>query len=137
MDLDAFLRSLTRDERRFIAESDYGVDADAHLSELDKLIDIQSGVFQAEQYWYPREVVELASNSLVPGHEKEFVACTLLLLRAVVSESDTSALFDWKFENRAQDYDALPTAWKDAILAAYVLAEGYNDGPENSKQPDR
>lgn len=137
MELNAFLRSLTQDERKFIAERDYGVDADAHLSELNKLIDIQAGVFREDQYWYPREVVELASHALVPGHEKEFVACTLLLLKYVVSESDASVRFDWKFDNRAQDYDALPTEWRDAILAAYVLAEGYNGGSEVRGQPDR
>lgn len=118
------LKSLTHDERKFIAERDYGVDADVHLHELNKLIDVQSGALQEGQYWYPYEVIELTTNSLVPGHEREFVACTLLILHAVASGYDTAANLDWKFNDHAVDYDLLPPDMRDMVLSAFMRASG-------------
>lgn len=119
--LDDLLKSLTDSELKFIAERDYGVDADVHLEELRKLIASQDGFLMEGQYWHPYEVIELCAHSLTPGHEKEFTACTLLVLRAVASGFDTATTLDWKLEDRAQDYDALPQPYRDAILGAYQL----------------
>lgn len=120
--LDDLLKSLTDSELKFIAERDYGIDADVHLEELRKLITSQNGFLTDGQYWHPYEVIELCAHSLTPGHEREFTACTLLVLRAVASGVDKSTTLDWKLEDRAQDYDALPAPFRDAILDAYQLA---------------
>jgi hypothetical protein len=120
--LDDLLKSLTDSELKFIAERDYGVDADIHLEQLKVLITAQHGYLTDGQHWHPYEVIELCAHTLTPGHEKEFTACTLLVLRAVASGFDRSTDLDWKFEDRAQDYDALPTPYRDAILDAYLQA---------------
>ena len=120
--LDALLKSLTVSELRFIAERDYCRDADVHLHELKNLIELQGGFLTEGQYWHPYEVIELCAHSLTPGHEREFIACTLLVLRAVASGFDKSTSLDWKFDERAQEYDALPAPYRDAIIEAYQQA---------------
>lgn len=126
MNADALLGSLTNDELKFIAGRDYGADLDIHLKELRKLLNGQAGVLSGSQYWHPYEVIELTAHALVPGHEKEFVACTILVLRAVASGYDTSTDLDLKFNDRAQDYDSLPTDLRAVVLDAYVQAGIHN-----------
>jgi len=117
--LDELLKSLTHAELTFIAGSDYGTDVERHRDALKQLIDVQHGVLTAGQHWYPYEVIELCAQALTPGHEREFTACTLLVLRAVASGFDTYTAVDEKLADRAQDYDALPAHFRDAILEAY------------------
>ncbi|QWF17914.1 hypothetical protein KME82_03800 [Lysobacter capsici] len=121
--LDTLLKSLTHAELTFIAESDYGVDVERHRDALKQLIDVQHGVLTPGQHWHPYEVIELCAHAWKPGHEREFTACTLLVLRAVATGFDTATWIDEKFEDRAQDYDALPTPFRDAILEAYQAIE--------------
>lgn len=123
MDFLAFLKSLDDDELKFIAGRDYGVDSDIHLEALRKLIKHQAGSLSEEQFWYPYEVIELGAHTLVPGHEREFAACTLLVLRAVASGYDTSTRVDWKLIDRAHDYDLLPPDLREAVLDAYLKTE--------------
>ncbi|MBU8976390.1 hypothetical protein JI752_009595 [Lysobacter sp. MMG2] len=130
MDTKDLLDSLTDAELRFIAEGDYGVDADLHLDELVKLLREQDGVLSEGQYWYPYEVVELGAHSLKPGHAREFAACTLLVIDAVATGYDTSTRLDWKFDERASDYDRLPTPLRDLVLDAYLgVGLGNTDLP--------
>jgi hypothetical protein len=126
MDARDLLDSLTEAELKFIAEGDYGVDADLHLDELLKLLREQDSVLSEGQYWYPYEVLELGAHSLKPGHEREFAACTLLVINAVATGYDKSTRLDWKFDERAGDYDRLPTTLRDLVLDAY-LAAGLDD----------
>lgn len=126
MDARNLLDSLTEAELKFIAEGDYGVDADLHLDELLKLLREQDSVLSEGQYWYPYEVVELGAHSLKPGHEREFAACTLLVINAVATGYDKSTRLDWKFDERAGDYGRLPTTLRDLVLDAY-LAAGLDD----------
>ncbi|MEH6415785.1 hypothetical protein [Pseudomonas sp. CGJS7] len=121
--LDELLKSLTHAELRFIAKSDYGVNADVHLEALKQLIASQDRVPTRGQHWYPYEVIELCASSLTPGHEREFTACTLLVLHAVASGYDTSTWVDEKLADRAKNYDALPVEFRDAILDAYQRIE--------------
>lgn len=121
--LDTLLKSLTHTELTFIAESDYGIDVERHRDALKQLIDLQHGVLTQGQNWHPYEVIELCAHALKPGHEREFTTCTLLVLRAVATGFDTSTSIDQKLEDRAQDYDALPALFRDAILEAYQAIE--------------
>src|SRR5690348_17220667 len=107
MDLAAFLRSLSDDELQFIANLDYGVDSELHLDGLRKLIDEQDCIPVEGQEWFPYEVIELGAHGLKPGHEREFAACTLIVVRAVTSGYDTSTDLDWKFNECARSYDLL------------------------------
>ena len=115
------LASLTPGELRYIAERDYQVDADLHLDALRSWI-AQGGTLDESHYWYPYEVIELTAHYLEPGHEREFAACTLVVLAAVASGYDNRTLLEWKFEDRAWDYDRLQPVLRDAVLAAYVAA---------------
>lgn len=120
--LDGFLKTLTKAELEFIAARDYGIDADVHLTELNKLVSTQNGSLTEGQHWHPYEVIELGAHTLVRGHEREFTACTLLVLRAVASGFDTSTSLEVKLEDRAADYRALPAPLGNVILRAYELA---------------
>lgn len=120
MDTKDLFGSLTEAELKFIAEGDYGVDTDLHLDELVKLLHEQGGVLSEGQYWHPYEVVELGAHSLKPGHEREFAACTLLVINAVATGYDTSTRLDRKFDERASDYDRLPPPLRDLVLSAYM-----------------
>ena len=55
----------------------------------------------------------LFTGAITPGPNN------LLVLRAVASEFDTHTDLDQKLADRAQDYDALPAEFRDAILDAY------------------
>lgn len=121
MELAALLQSLTPQELRFIAEADYGEDAEQHLQALQRVVE-NGGRLHKDQRWFPYEVIELRAHAYQPGHEREFVACTLVVLAAVASGYDTWTELDLKFESRAQDYDALEPQYREPILLAYVAA---------------
>ena len=120
--LDQLIATITDDELEFIASADYGQDIDAHLAALRRVLFEQQGKFAAGQSWHPYEVVELSAHSLKPGHEREFALCTLLVLHAVAEGSDQHTDLELKFDDRAAEYQALPEALRDAILAAYMEA---------------
>lgn len=119
--LAALLQSLTPDEVRFIAQRDYGQDAERHSRALASVI-ARGGRFEPGKDWYPYEVVELGAHTLVPGHAREFAVCTLLVIAAVLDGFDLSTTLSDKFQDRADDYAKLPPELQKAILAAYVAA---------------
>lgn len=121
MELAELLKSLTPDELLYIAERDYRVDADLHLGALRSWIQ-QGGKLEEFHYWHPYEVIELTAHYLEPGHEREFAACTLIVLDAVASGCDKCTFLEWKFEDRASDYDKLEQPLRDAVLATYLAA---------------
>ncbi len=121
MDLVEFLKSLEPEELQFISRRDYGEDAETHLASLLGVVE-SGGGFREDQYWHPYEVVELGAHSLVPGHQREFAACTLLVIAAVRSGFDTSTDLAGKFADRAADYDKLDPALRESVLAAYASA---------------
>jgi hypothetical protein len=129
MDLVEFLKSLEPEELRFIASRDYGEDVDTCLASLRSVAGAE-GRFQEDQYWHPYEVVELGALGLVPGHQREFVACTLLVIAAVASGFDAYIDLAAKFADRAEDYDKLDPALRESVLAAYASA-----GSNNSFKP--
>lgn len=114
--------SASEEELSFIAARDYGQDAPRHLAALKTVVLQRQGQFREGQRWYPYEVIELGSNSLVAGHEREFAICTLLVIEAVLTGFDSATDLGEKFANRAQDYEALPAQLREEILSAYVAA---------------
>ena len=115
--------SLTEAEIEFIAGADNGQEAGRHRDALHDVLDAQGGSFEDGQHWHPYEVVELVTHALRAGHEREFAACTLLVVNAVIGGFDSGTLLADKFRDRAGDYDALPAPLRDDVLAAYALAE--------------
>lgn len=120
MDLTTFLQSLSDDELHFIANLDYGVDSDLHLNGLRKLIKEQNCIPAQGQEWFPYEVIELGARKLTPGHEREFAACTLIVVQAVTCGYDTSTDLEWRFDEQVQSYDLLPPELREAVLLAYA-----------------
>lgn len=121
MEFLAFLKSLTPEERRFIAQLDYGLHADRHLEALDSVVQ-RGGRFEQAEYWHPYEVIELGAHALTPGHDREFTACTLLVVSAVMAGFDQSTDLAGKLHDRAEDYDKLDPIFRESILAAYAAA---------------
>jgi hypothetical protein len=119
----SLLMSVSDDELAFIASSDYGQGKEQHLEALRALIFKQHGRLQKEQYWYPYEVIELCSNSVKPGHEREFAICTLLVIAAVKCGADPSTDLRSKFQDRAEEYDRLPETLREEVLRAYQSVE--------------
>ncbi|MCD0278322.1 hypothetical protein JWH04_05065 [Xanthomonas melonis] len=119
--LASLLQSLTPGEVRFIAQRDYGHDAERHSQALASVI-ARGGRFEQGEEWYPYEVVELGAHTLVPGHAREFAICTLLVIAAVADGFDLSTALADKFQDRADDYAKLQPQLQQAILAAYAAA---------------
>ncbi len=113
----------TDEELAFIAGLDYGQNKQRHLDALHVLSEKQGGIIGADQFWFPYEVIELGSHELKAGHEREFAICTLLVLANVAAGVDTSTDLNAKFEDRAADYDKLPSALREEILTAYKDAK--------------
>ena len=88
MTVPDFITGLSEEERNFIAELDYGNDANRHREELDRVIESGGRVDHENQGWYPYEVIELGKNWLQEGHEREFVACAGIVLQNICDESD-------------------------------------------------
>ncbi len=116
------IRSITRSELEFIALLDYGLEKEKHLAALEKLIFEQGGVSHADQSWFPCEVVELGSNSLQPGHEREFVICTLLVIASIKSGFCNTKELDQMLSDRSADYDSLPKELSETVLTEYLNA---------------
>jgi len=122
--LSPLIKSVSESELSYIAELDYRQDSHRHLESLRAVILGQDGSLREGQSWYPYEVIELGANALKPGHEREFVICTLLVIQAVIDGFDSSTDLTTKFSDRAQDYDLLPPMLREEVLRAYQIAGG-------------
>jgi hypothetical protein len=121
--ISSVLTSVSEDELAFIASLDYAQNKEQHRRALRELIFGQGGELKEGQQWFPYEVVELGSNALTPGHEREFAICTLLVIAAVRSGVDKSTDIQGKFQAHAESYDRLPEALRKEVLGAYESVE--------------
>lgn len=111
----AFLNSLTPAERDFISHLDYGQDYARHHAELNRVIANGGRVDMDCQLWHPYEVVELGKNWLQPGHEREFVACALIVLRNVIEGNDRVNELDNGLEVVADSVSELPEELRELV----------------------
>ncbi|MCF6314140.1 MAG: hypothetical protein L3J39_16955 [Verrucomicrobiales bacterium] len=88
MKLSEYLKSLTEEERDFIAGLDYENDFSEHRKELDRVIMNGGNIDSKKQLWFPYEVVELGENWFQDGHEREFVACAGIVLHNIFTGAD-------------------------------------------------
>lgn len=121
--VSAVLLPLTDHELEYIAQRDYGQDVPRHLEALKTVIFEQQGVLREGQQWFPYEAVELGSNSLETGHEREFAFCTVLVVASVRNGFDTRTDLAEKLSDRSADYDRLPPMLREEILNAYAASE--------------
>lgn len=55
--LNELIKRIPESELRWIAERDYGTDADQHLEALKRLLHERQGASAPEYDWYPWEVI--------------------------------------------------------------------------------
>lgn len=109
-------QSASEAEILHISRADYGCGCDRHLAELRKVIRDQACVFTENQGWYPSEVVELISH--VPA-EPGFAVATAILLNHCIHKGDLQSSTDFRWENNASAYLAMPPALRDPVLAGF------------------
>lgn len=107
-------RSMRRDEIQAVANADYGNDVERHQAALLDCIGRRDGIFEASEYWFPSEVVEL--SSLIPG-EPGHAGCTALLLLNALHRGDEQGWFDERWVGQGAAYSALKPSQRDPILA--------------------
>jgi len=119
MPLPGLVLTATQAELRFIAGLDYGQEVDRHLAALNDLVFARGGAWQQDDAWFPYEVIELGSHELQPGHEREFVIATLLVVAAIRAGFDRKISLEEKLEARFDDYASLPAELSSLVLAAF------------------
>lgn len=85
--LRAFLESLSNSERDEIAGLDYGADAAKYRQALDQVI-AAGGVTRPEEFWFPREVIELGRHGDPSKSERVYTACLSILLLNIALGND-------------------------------------------------
>ena len=90
-----------------------------HRAALQQLVGPQQGRLHEDQLWYPYEVIERGAAHCEPGHEREFVLCTLLTVLAVSAGRRVGVDLALQFDDHAAAYEALPPVLRDTVLDAY------------------
>ncbi|MCZ8292785.1 MAG: hypothetical protein O9312_04645 [Hylemonella sp.] len=114
------LSTVKREELEFIATLDYGQSADEHFAALKSLVFERECNFKDGEYWYPYEVIELGSNSVQPGREREFVICCLLVLEAIKRGFDPAHDRESKFSAIEPMLSELPNEMATLLVEAYA-----------------
>lgn len=118
--MNPLIQSISEQELDFIAALDYGRDREKHLAALKQLIYGQNGILSETQFWYPYEVIELGSNQLQPGHEREFAICTLLIISAITAGTDKTKDLDQFLEEKSDYISSLPQDLYDSIVESWI-----------------
>lgn len=108
------------EELEFIASLDYDQGKEDHLAALKSLIFERQCKFKAGEHWYPYEVIELGSNSVRTGHEREFVLCCLLVLEAIKLGFDSAQDQEGKFTAIEPLLGELPDEMATLLVEAYA-----------------
>ena len=114
------LTTATPEELAFIAGLDYGQDKAKHLTALESLVYERQCQFRTGEIWCPYEVIELGTNSVKPGHEKEFVLCCLLVLKAIDIGFDSAHDRESKFSSIEAHLGQLPDELATLVMEAYA-----------------
>lgn len=123
--LVAIAQAATEVEIAHISRADYGCGCATHLPALRQVIWDQRCVFAENQGWYPSEVVELVSH--VPK-EPGFAVATAILLNHCIHKGDLHASTDFRWENNAAAYLAMPHGLREPILAGFRAIYEADDG---------
>lgn len=90
-----------------------------HRTALQQVVGPQQGRLHEDQLWYPYEVIERGAARYAPGHEREFVLCTLLVILAVQAGQRLDVDLAMQFDDLAATYETLPPVLRDTVLDAY------------------
>ncbi len=69
-------------------------------------------------------MIERGAARCEPGHEREFVMCTLLVLLAVHAGQRVGVDLALQFDDLAATYETLPPVLRDTVLDAYQSLTG-------------
>ena len=95
-----------------------------HRTALQQVVGPQQGRLHEDQLWYPYEVIERGAARYAPGHEREFVLCTLLVILAVQAGQRLDVDLALQFDDLAATYETLPPVLRDTVLDAYQRVQG-------------
>ena len=95
-----------------------------HRAALQQLVGTQGGLLREDQLWYPYEVIERGASHYEPGHEREFVLCTLLVMLAVHAGQRLGMDLALQFDDLSATYERLPPVLRDTVLDAYQALAG-------------
>ena len=119
-----FVQSIKDEELEFISLADHGQDTKKHKAALRILIFEQNCIINAEQHWYPYEVVELTRWSCKEGHEREFAICNIIISLSIKNGMDRSNDPNEMLNQLATEYDKLPEDIKMIVLNSLIDASG-------------
>lgn len=95
-----------------------------HRAALQQLVGAQGGRLRDDQLWYPYEVIERGARHYEPGHEREFVLCTLLVMLAAQAGQRLGMDLALPFDDLSATYERLPPVLRDTVLDAYQAFAG-------------
>ncbi len=121
------IRSITESELEFISKADYGQEFLRHKESLKKLIFEQNGIVNADQYWFPYEVVELSRWSCKEGHEREFAISNVIIALSILGDADGSNSVEYMFERLSNEYESLSSELKEVVTGILFLANEHQE----------
>lgn len=123
----ALIKSISESELEFISKADYGQESQRHIEELKKLIFEQNGIVNADQSWFPYEVIELSRWSLKEGHEREFAISNVIIALSILGGTDTTNSVEYMFDRLSNEYERLPLELRNVVVNVLFLANSYQD----------
>jgi len=109
-------KSLTAEEREWIAKADRGEDVELHLAALNHVLESKACRYPVGEVWYPAEVVELVSYGKDnPG----FVGCTALMLINAIDDKDGMSHAEFRWASLRHYYDSLEPDEKTIIHGGF------------------
>ncbi len=127
MTVAEFIRDLSEQERHFIANLDYSLEAEMHQSALDRVIKRGGLVDHSIESWYPYEVIELGKNCLIKGHNREFVACAGIVLQNICNQSDQCNGWEISFSELRKVWNQLSEAHQALLEPLAVEAKSLDE----------
>ena len=123
----ALIKSISESELAFISKADYGQESQRHIEELKKLIFEQNGIVNADQSWFPYEVIELSRWSLKEGHEHEFAISNVIIALSILGGTDNTNSVEYMFDRLSNEYERLPLELRSVVVNILLLANAYQD----------
>ncbi len=121
------IRSISESELEFISKADYGQEFLRHKKALKKLIFEQNGIVNADQYWFPYEVIELSRWSCKEGHEREFAISNVIIALSILADADGSNSVEYMFEQLSNEYESLSSELKEIVTGILFLANEHQE----------
>ncbi|MCF7751442.1 hypothetical protein KQ945_11825 [Bacillus subtilis subsp. subtilis] len=120
----ALIGTASAAELDWIAGLGHAEEQARHRAALQVVVNDQGGRLHDHQLWYPYEVIERGAGHYQPGHEREFVLCTLLVILAVHAGQRLGVDMALQLDDLAATYETLPPVLRDIVLDAYQALAG-------------